>query len=210
MGAIAGGGVALAFARTRVAAGAAADARRGHARRHGVGGDPGVAAHALQRQRDPDVADARLRRARSCCRCSCTARGGIRRASTSRSRRSSPTARCCRSCSTETRLNVGFLDRARGVAAGWLFMRKSFVGFQMRVAGLAPAAARYAGLLREAHGLARHAGRRRVRRARRHRRSGGTDRPAAADQSRPATASRRSSSRSSAGCIRSASCSRAC
>ncbi len=32
------------------------------------------------------------------------------------------------------------------VAAGWVFMRKSLVGYQMRVAGLAPAAANYAGI----------------------------------------------------------------
>ena len=32
------------------------------------------------------------------------------------------------------------------VAPGWLFMRKSLAGFQMRVAGLAPAAANYAGI----------------------------------------------------------------
>ena len=32
------------------------------------------------------------------------------------------------------------------VAAGWVFMQKSFAGYQMRVAGLAPAAAHYAGI----------------------------------------------------------------
>src|SRR5215831_3248166 len=46
----------------------------------------------------------------------------------------------------DTRLNVGFLRALVVVAAGWLFMRRSFVGFQMRVAGLAPAAANYAGI----------------------------------------------------------------
>src|SRR6185295_9389705 len=46
----------------------------------------------------------------------------------------------------ETRLHVGLLIALLAVAAGWLFMRKSLPGFQMRVAGLAPAAANYAGI----------------------------------------------------------------
>jgi ABC-type uncharacterized transport system permease subunit len=45
-----------------------------------------------------------------------------------------------------TRLNVGFLLALAVVAAAWVFMRKSLIGFQMRVAGLAPAAANYAGI----------------------------------------------------------------
>lgn len=46
----------------------------------------------------------------------------------------------------ETRLNAGFLLSLAVVAAGWVFLRKSFAGYQMRVAGLAPAAANYAGI----------------------------------------------------------------
>ena len=46
----------------------------------------------------------------------------------------------------ETRLNVGFVIALLIVAAAWVFMRRSLVGFQMRVAGLAPAAANYAGI----------------------------------------------------------------
>ncbi len=46
----------------------------------------------------------------------------------------------------ETRLNVGFIIALLAVALGWLFMRKSLAGYQMRVAGLAPAAANYAGI----------------------------------------------------------------
>jgi simple sugar transport system permease protein len=46
----------------------------------------------------------------------------------------------------ETRLNVGVFLAVIAVAAGWLFMRKSLAGYQMRVAGLAPAAANYAGI----------------------------------------------------------------
>jgi len=46
----------------------------------------------------------------------------------------------------ETRLNVSFLVALAAVAIGWTFMRRSLTGFQMRVAGLAPAAANYAGI----------------------------------------------------------------
>jgi len=46
----------------------------------------------------------------------------------------------------ETRLNRGFLLALAAIAAGWVFMSKSLVGYQMRVAGLAPAAANYAGI----------------------------------------------------------------
>ncbi|MEO8508121.1 MAG: ABC transporter permease [Betaproteobacteria bacterium] len=46
----------------------------------------------------------------------------------------------------ETRLNVGLLLALAAVALGWLFMRKSLAGYRMRVAGLAPAAANYAGI----------------------------------------------------------------
>jgi simple sugar transport system permease protein len=46
----------------------------------------------------------------------------------------------------ETRLNVGFVLALAVVAAAWIFMRRSLAGFQMRVAGLAPAAANYAGI----------------------------------------------------------------
>ncbi|MEP6656325.1 MAG: ABC transporter permease [Betaproteobacteria bacterium] len=45
-----------------------------------------------------------------------------------------------------TRLNAGFLVALAAVATGWLFMARSLAGFQMRVAGLAPAAADYAGI----------------------------------------------------------------
>ena len=44
-----------------------------------------------------------------------------------------------------TRLNASFLVALALVAAGWVFINKSFLGYQMRVAGLADAAARYAG-----------------------------------------------------------------
>lgn len=46
----------------------------------------------------------------------------------------------------ETRLNIGLFLALAAVALGWLFMRKSLAGYQMRVAGLAPAAANYAGI----------------------------------------------------------------
>ncbi len=46
----------------------------------------------------------------------------------------------------ETRLNWGFLLALAAVAGGWVFMSRSLAGYQMRVAGLAPAAANYAGI----------------------------------------------------------------
>jgi len=45
-----------------------------------------------------------------------------------------------------TRLNAGFVLALIVVGLLWIFMRRSLVGFQMRVAGLAPAAAAYAGI----------------------------------------------------------------
>ena len=47
---------------------------------------------------------------------------------------------------TGTRLNVGFLLAIAVVAAGWLFTARMLAGFRMRVAGLAPRAASYAGI----------------------------------------------------------------
>ena len=44
-----------------------------------------------------------------------------------------------------TRLNASFLLSLAAVAAGYVFLNRSFLGFQMRVAGEAGAAARYAG-----------------------------------------------------------------
>ena len=46
----------------------------------------------------------------------------------------------------ETRLNAGFPVALAIVVLAWLFVRKHIVGFEMRVAGLAPAAANYAGI----------------------------------------------------------------
>jgi len=43
------------------------------------------------------------------------------------------------------RLNASIFLSLAGVVVGWVLMNRSFVGYQMRVAGLAPAAARYAG-----------------------------------------------------------------
>ena len=45
----------------------------------------------------------------------------------------------------DTRLNISVLFALAAVAIGWVFMARSFVGFQLRVTGLAPDAARYAG-----------------------------------------------------------------
>ncbi len=48
-----------------------------------------------------------------------------------------------------TRLHAGVLASLAAVLLGWLFTRRSFTGFQMRVAGLAGSAAHYAGYCRE-------------------------------------------------------------
>jgi ABC-type uncharacterized transport system permease subunit len=44
-----------------------------------------------------------------------------------------------------TRLHVGFLLALAAAGAAWLVLARSVIGFQLRVAGLAPRAARYAG-----------------------------------------------------------------
>jgi simple sugar transport system permease protein len=44
-----------------------------------------------------------------------------------------------------TRLNLGFLLALAAVALGYVFLNRSFLGFQLRVAGLAAHAAKYAG-----------------------------------------------------------------
>jgi len=44
-----------------------------------------------------------------------------------------------------TRLNASLLIALAAAALGWIFINRSFVGYQMRVSGLADAAARYAG-----------------------------------------------------------------
>ncbi|HET8832335.1 MAG TPA: ABC transporter permease [Casimicrobiaceae bacterium] len=47
---------------------------------------------------------------------------------------------------TDTRLNASLLLALAITAIAWLFVRRHIVGFEMRVAGLAPAAAHYAGI----------------------------------------------------------------
>lgn len=44
-----------------------------------------------------------------------------------------------------TRLHAGILLSLAAVVVGWVLMQRSFIGYQMRVAGLAPNAAHYAG-----------------------------------------------------------------
>ena len=44
-----------------------------------------------------------------------------------------------------TRLNLGFLLALAAVAIGWVYLSRSFGGFRLRVGGIAPQAARYAG-----------------------------------------------------------------
>ena len=49
----------------------------------------------------------------------------------------------------DTRLHLGMLVALAAVGIGWVFVRKSFLGYQMRVAGLADMAALYAGFDRK-------------------------------------------------------------
>ncbi len=49
----------------------------------------------------------------------------------------------------DTRLHLGLPIALAVVALGWVFVRKSFIGYQMRVAGLADVAALYAGFDRK-------------------------------------------------------------
>ena len=44
-----------------------------------------------------------------------------------------------------SRLHLGFILALIALVVGWLFIARSYAGFQMQVGGLAPAAARYAG-----------------------------------------------------------------
>ena len=44
-----------------------------------------------------------------------------------------------------TRVNAGFVLALLAAAAAWLLLARGFIGFQLKVAGLAPLAARYAG-----------------------------------------------------------------
>jgi len=48
-----------------------------------------------------------------------------------------------------TRLHAGLWIALSVIVLGWLFVRKSFIGYQMQVAGLADSAARYAGFKRQ-------------------------------------------------------------
>jgi simple sugar transport system permease protein len=49
----------------------------------------------------------------------------------------------------DTRLHLGLVFALAAVGIGWVFVRKSFLGYQMRVAGLADMAALYAGFDRK-------------------------------------------------------------
>ena len=48
-----------------------------------------------------------------------------------------------------TRLHAGFIIALLVVALGWVFVRKSFVGYKMQVVGMADSAALYAGFRRK-------------------------------------------------------------
>src|SRR5947207_2614098 len=54
------------------------------------------------------------------------------------------------------RVNIGLVIALLAVAGFWLFMFRSYAGFQLQVGGLAPAAARYAGFSSRRHAERRH------------------------------------------------------
>ena len=209
MGAIFGGGVALAFHDSASWFVLPAMLVAGM-----VGGmlwarDSRVPAHALQRQRDPRVADARLRRVADpvAARARRVARPGrLQFPAVEDVRRQRAAAQSARGDAAQRRLAARARRRGRGLALHAQEPRR------LPDARGGPRARRgqLRGHLGVAHRVARHADRRRVRRHRRRRRGRRADRPAAAHRARRATASPRSSSRSSGACIRSASCSRAC
>ena len=186
------------------------DAAGRHRRRHGLGGDPRAAAHPLQRARNPDHADAGLRRRSSCSAISCMGRGRTPKATASRRRGSSSRMRTLPLLIAGTRLHIGALFALLAVPLGSILLGRTMMGFRIRTVGAAPAAARYAGFSRNAIGLVLPAAQRRPRRAGRHLRDRRRQRATRRRSSRPATVSRRSSSPSLAGSIRSASCSRRC
>ena len=142
-GAIAGGGVALLATpgARRLVRDRAACRRRGW---HGLGRNRGVAARSLQRQRDPRDADARVRRATAACLCGARAVarcGGLRLPADRDVRIGRAHARGA----AGTRLHIG-LPLALVVAAlAWGLLQRTTVGLQLRVHGVAPRAARYAG-----------------------------------------------------------------
>ena len=144
-GAIAGGGIALLATRdsTRalvpailVAAALGGAAWAAHYR---------VAARPLQCERDPGQPDAGLRRRSYCWRGWCMACGRIRRDSVFRSRKLFEAAARMPLVLPGTRLNIGFVLALLSAVALWLMLGRMVIGFQLRVAGLAPLAARYAG-----------------------------------------------------------------
>ncbi len=125
---------------------AARDDRRGRARRHGVGRDPRLAADALQRQRDPGLADAGLRCDLSAVMAgawSVARSGGLQFPAIEAVPRRGAAACAGRRIARAT---PGLFVSLAVIAAGYVFMQRSLAGFQMRVAGLAPAAANYAGI----------------------------------------------------------------
>ena len=103
-----------------------------------------------------------------------------------------------------SRLHLGAVIALVVVAVATVLLGRTIKGFEIRVVGAAPRAARFAGFNANQLVIFTFADVRRARRARRHHRGRRTGRTSAARTSRRATASPRSSSRSSAASIRSA------
>ena len=143
LGAVAATGVALYFGDAESALVLPAMVLAGAAGGR-LGGDPGRCAHALQRQRDPGVADAGL------CGPALRVLAGVR-AWKDPDGFNFPQTRMFAEAATlpmvieGTRLHFGFAIALAALVASYAFMNRSHAGFRMRVAGEAADAARYAG-----------------------------------------------------------------
>ena len=146
LGAIAGGGLALAFEASDSRAAAAGDDRRRRARRHGVGAIP---AWLRTRFNANEILVSLMLVYVATSLLSWLVHGPWRDPEGFNFPQSKlfHDAALLPPLVEGLRVNAGLLRRARAsIAAGYVFMQRSLAGFQMRVAGLAPAAANYAGI----------------------------------------------------------------
>ena len=145
VGALVGGGIGLLLRPSAGRVAAAVDAGRRRAGRHGLGRHSGLSAHTLPHQRDPGEPDAGVRRASCCCPIWCTVPGAIRPATTFRNRPRSSPAATVPVLMEGVRTNLAFVLALLLAVLAWVFAEKAFAGFRLKVSGLAPDAASYAG-----------------------------------------------------------------
>ena len=114
-------------------------------RRRALCADPGDLQGPLRRQRDPHQPDARLCRRAAFSTIWCAVRGAIPTASISRPRRNSTRSRRCRSLVEGSRLHLGAVIALIVVMVATVMLGRTIMGFEIRVVGAAPRAARFAG-----------------------------------------------------------------